>query len=77
MLVADEVYQTNVYAEGKAFTSFKKVGGRVIGSCCHRLQQHSAAPGIGPPCAQLPSPTVCLCCPPPSFTGAGAHGDGA
>ena len=25
LLVADEVYQENVYAEGKSFTSFKKV----------------------------------------------------
>lgn len=25
MLLADEVYQTNIYAEGRSFLSFKKV----------------------------------------------------
>lgn len=32
MLLADEVYQSNVYAEGKVFTSFKKVVRHVISS---------------------------------------------
>lgn len=32
VLLADEVYQTNIYAAGKQFVSFKKVGQGVRGS---------------------------------------------
>jgi len=45
VLMADEVYQVNVYAEGKAFTSFKKVV-RSLGSPVELVSFHSTSKGM-------------------------------
>eukprot|EP00168_Porphyra_purpurea_P018613 TRINITY_DN7020_c0_g1_i1.p1 TRINITY_DN7020_c0_g1~~TRINITY_DN7020_c0_g1_i1.p1 ORF type:complete len:342 (-),score=137.25 TRINITY_DN7020_c0_g1_i1:69-1094(-) len=45
VLMADEVYQANVYAEGKAFTSFKKVV-RALGSSVELVSFHSTSKGM-------------------------------
>ena len=49
MLIADEVYQTNIYAEGKEFVSFKKASragwqGEKISQ--HKVESRSAVPRL-------------------------------
>jgi len=45
VLMADEVYQVNVYAEGKAFTSFKRVV-QSLGSPVELVSFHSTSKGM-------------------------------
>ena len=67
VLVADEVYQTNIYALGKEFTSFKKVGwgGRGAGAAewstliqCSGVDWSGGAGGNGSSAGGRPNSTV-------------------
>lgn len=59
VLLADEVYQANIYKPGKTFTSFKKVSFLSHGIEYHQQDSHDVVEWLGVAAPVATSPSCC------------------